>query len=206
MDSAAYAQFICAKAHIRHRLLVWAGEPRLPNELGTMPGQPEQIPVTVIRDALAQCPDESPAPATSELNFITDTDLRTNLRIDIGAINRALSNGECKAATVLAGSVIEALLLWALKLRPPTDISNAIQTAPKFTGKPLDEWHLPEYIEAAHRLRIISDNTAIQARLAKEFRNLIHPGRAQRLAQKCDRATALSAVAGMEHVVRDLTR
>jgi hypothetical protein len=28
---------------------------------------------------------------------------------------------------------------------------------------------------------------------------------AQRLGEKCDRATTLSAVAGMEHVVRDLT-
>src|SRR6266550_3639988 len=56
----------------------------------------DQIPVTVIRDALAQCSDETPSPGTSELNFIPDADLRTNLRIDIGAINRALSNGEWK--------------------------------------------------------------------------------------------------------------
>src|SRR2546429_6882967 len=33
---------------------------------------------------------------------------------------------------------------------------------------------------------------------------LIHPGRAQRLAQNCDRGTALSCVAALEHVVRDL--
>jgi len=208
MDFAAYARFICAKAHIRQRLLAWAAEPRLPNELGHLPGQPEEIPVTSIRDALAQCPDESPAPGTSELSFIPDQDLRMNLRNDMGAVNLALSNSEWKAATVLAGSAIEALLLWALQQRQhlsPRDITSAIQTAPKLPSKPLDEWHLPEYIEAAKRLRIISDDTATQARLAKEFRNFIHPGRAQRYGQKCDRATALSAVAGMEHVVRDLT-
>jgi hypothetical protein len=111
MDSALYAPFICAKAHIRQKLLTWASDTRFGNELGNMPGQPEQIPVTVIRDALAKCPDESPAPGTSELNFIPDADLRTNLRNDIGAVTRALSNGEYKAATVLAGSAAEALLL-----------------------------------------------------------------------------------------------
>jgi hypothetical protein len=33
--------------------------------------------------------------------------------------------------------------------------------------------------------------TAIQARLAKDFRNLIHPGRAQRTNEVCDKAAAL---------------
>jgi hypothetical protein len=67
----------------------------------------------LIRRALAACPDESPAPETRELAFIEDTELRDGLRLDISAINRALSNSEWKAATVLAGSVVEALLLSA---------------------------------------------------------------------------------------------
>jgi len=84
-----------------------------------------QSPVVLIRAALAQCPDESPAPATSELKFIADADLRANLRNDIGAVTRALSNGEWKAATVLAGSTIEALLLWSLSQRPLAEITKA---------------------------------------------------------------------------------
>ena len=69
----------------------------------------------------------------------------------------------------------------------------------------LERWDLNEYIEVAARIDIIKPDTAEQTRLARKFRNFIHPGRAQRLAQKCDRATALSAVAGVEHVARDLT-
>jgi hypothetical protein len=45
----------------------------------------------------------------------------------------------------------------------------------------------------------------MQCRLAKDYHNLIHPGRAQRLAQVCNRGTALSAVAAVEHVVNGLT-
>jgi len=69
----------------------------------------------------------------------------------------------------------------------------------------LENWVLFEYIEVAAELKVISDETATQARLAKDFRNLIHPGRAQRLGQECNRATALSAVAALEHVVNDLS-
>ena len=77
-----------------------------------------------------------------------------------------------------------------------------MQTNPR--GLP-DNWTLPQFIEVTEHLAIIKQDTAIQAKLAKDFRNLIHPGRAQRTAQACDRATALSALAAVEHVVRDLT-
>ena len=68
------------------------------------------------------------------------------------------------------------------------------------------KWHLPELIEVAAELRLIKDGTVTQARLAKEYRNLIHPGRENRLQQCCDRPEALSAVSAVEHVIRDLQR
>jgi len=57
----------------------------------------------------------------------------------------------------------------------------------------------------ARRLQLIEPETATQAQQARSFRNLIHPGRAARLGQKCDRGTALSALAAVELTVRDLT-
>jgi len=68
-----------------------------------------------------------------------------------------------------------------------------------------ERWDLHEYIEVAAHLGIIEPETATQARQARNFRNLIHPGRAIRLGQKADRATALAALAAVEFVVRDLT-
>ena len=85
---------------------------------------------------------------------------------------------------------------------------SALVTNKTFKKKPenqIDRWTLDTYIEVALGLKIIDENTAKQARLAKDFRNLIHPGRAQRVKQKCDRATALSAAAAMEHIIRRLT-
>ena len=138
-------------------------------------------PVAIICDALAKCPDESPSPSTSELSFISDADLRTNLRNDMGAINRALSNGEWKAATVLAGSAIEALLLWGLQSRHAADIPTAAtalvanKTLRKAPDRNPEEWVLNEYIEVAAHVGLIELDTVRAARLAREFRNLIHP-------------------------------
>ncbi len=64
---------------------------------------------------------------------------------------------------------------------------------------------VPSQVRTAH-LGLIKPDTAARCRQTKDFRNLIHPGRALRLSQKIDRATALEAVAAVEFVVRDLTR
>jgi len=104
----------------------------------------------------------------------------------------------------LAGSVVEALLLWALLQQNQVTISaTAAKLGLKVSPK-LEDWGLHQYIEVAAELNVITADTATQCRLAKDFRNLIHPGRAQRLAQVCNRGTALSAVAAVEHVVNDL--
>ncbi len=167
-------------------------------------------PVTIIRQALASCPDEFPAAGTAELSFISEKDLRESLRIDISAVNSALSNGEWKAATILAGSVIEALLLWVLQQHKKSDVTSAVQKLVrsnifKNPGTNLGKWGLHEFIEVAAELSAVETDTATLARLARNYRNLIHPGKAQRLGQVCDRGTALTAVAALEHVVDDLS-
>lgn len=168
-------------------------------------------PIALIRDLLAKCPDEFPSPGTAELLFMADHDLRAILRNDIDAVNRALADSEWKAATVLAGSVVEALLLWALQQRMRQEIDVAIQKLmsqkilSRSPSSDLELWTPHDYIEVSSCMGLISAETTNQTRLAKNFRNLIHPGRSQRLGQACNRATALSAVAAVEHVVQDLT-
>lgn len=211
MPQEGYASFIHAKAQIRDVLETWTANRTAGHGLLSFQVTPAQNPLTIIRAQLASCPDEAPSQASSELSFIADANLRSNLRNDVGAVNRALSNGEWKAATVLAGSAIEALLLWALQQQPASTVTSAaaaLVSQGSLNSNPnanLEKWNLHEYTEVALHLGLIRDDSAKQTRLARHFRNFIHPGVAQRLAQKCDRATAFSAVAGLEHVVRDLT-
>ncbi|MFL6353854.1 MAG: hypothetical protein ACJ74Z_18670 [Bryobacteraceae bacterium] len=70
--------------------------------------------VPLVRATLGKCPDEAPSTSTAGLMFIDNQQLRDGLLVDLGSAERALNSGEWKAATVLGGSVIEALLLWAL--------------------------------------------------------------------------------------------
>jgi hypothetical protein len=159
-----------------------------------------------LRDLLAKCPDEAPSPSTAELSFIQDIDLRDSIRSDISAANRALHDGLWKAATVLAGAATEALLLWAIRNKKmPSEIEAARAAATPRASPDPNDWGLAGYIKVARNLSLIEDETEKQADLAKDFRNLIHPGRSDRLAKVCDRGTALSALAAVELVVRDLS-
>ena len=103
LDSNEYADFVSEFAIIRSRPDLWIAHPRL-SRSGRQ--------IRRIRDLLKKCPDDFPAASTQGLNFIRHVALRTTLRSDIDHADRARRAGEWKAATVLAGSVIEALLLW----------------------------------------------------------------------------------------------
>lgn len=160
----------------------------------------EKSPVAVIRGALTKCPDENPSPVTAELAFITDGALRDSIRNDISTATSSLHNGEWKGATVLAGAAAEALLLWKIQ----SDPKQPYKTLPKKPSGQPENWGLGDFIEVAEQLRFIKPATAAQARLAKDFRNLIHPGKAQRTGQACNRGTAYTALAAVDHIVRDI--
>ncbi len=205
---AEYADLVLARSTIEETLGYWKAR----GDVGEMAPVKGCDVVTIIRRVLAKCPDEYPPPVTTELLFIADAPLRDSIRQDLGAANRALNNAEWKAATVLAGAAIEALLHWRLQEPLPGTaavqaavtalVSSRAMTTPDSN---IDRWELHHFIEVAAHLNLLKPDTRSAAQLARNFRNLIHPGRAARLAQTCDRATALSALGALEHVIRDLT-
>jgi hypothetical protein len=170
--------------------------------------------IHTIRRVLTKCADEAPPAGTADLLFVADKQARDSLRQDIGAANSALQNAEWKAATVLGGAAIEALLHWKLSA-PQTAVddvtvakkkavsSRRLQNSPR---PDLDRWDLIDFIAVARELGVIEEKTFKQADTARDYRNFIHPGYAARQKQGCDRATALAVLSGLEHVIRDLSR
>lgn len=202
IESSDYVSLITSVAAIRLALQTW------PTQGGSfllepLPGS-KLSPVAKIRTVMTKCPDEYPRADTAELAFITDSELRDVLRLDVSSANSALANREWKAATVLAGSVVEALLLWALQRRPEHEVLSAAEAVGLRTHKPLNRWGLGYYVGTAKHLGIISSTTARQCELAKDFRNLIHPGCELRTKTRCNRATALTAVAALESVAGEM--
>lgn len=205
-----YSGLVCGVESIRNSVAFWQhkGSGHIGNS-----GIKGQNTLSVIREALAKCPDQIPSPATAELPFISDTDLRESIRLDMSSATNSLHSGEWKGATVLAGAASEALLLWAIQeneSKHPGSVqkeASSLVSSGKLKNKPdgnPERWSFFELIEVTCSLGLIKSDTATQARLGKDFRNLIHPGRAARLGLVCDKGTALSALATVELVVRDL--
>ena len=203
LEASQLRDFAMGTAGLQHMLEIWRAQ-------GSGVSPPQRArgvhPLYLIRTVLKDCPDARPAPSTAELSFIGDAKLRESIRQDISSANTSLQYGDWKAATVLAGAAIEALLLWLLQNRVPSQqvAAATLTLARKPQGTDLERWTLVDYIDVCEALHLIVTDTATQCRLAKDFRNLIHPGRAARQQKACNRATALSALAGVDHVVADI--
>ncbi len=178
----------------------WASNGGWGQNLVRIQGLTDDNPLTTLLKALRNCPDEYPSPKTSTLAFIDDDEFRTSLRLDLETTEQAINNSEWKAATVLAGSIVEALLLWKLRKEAPSKIETMLSTMKDSSQrlKPftqLESWDLWQYITVASSLGLISDQGKAQANLTKDFRNFIHPGKSIRTREKCTRSTALIALA-----------
>jgi hypothetical protein len=209
LDQNKYADFLLASAALRHEVEVFSTGTK---EIRSWPRPSDRNALCFVRHVLSSCPDEAPVSGSNELAFIDDEELRSSLRLDSGSVEAAIHNGEWKAATVLGGSLIEALLLWAVARRDLEARKAAVaRAAARAEFKRPDPerpegWDLIHYIEVARELGEISESTATEARLAKNFRNLIHPGRERRTGERCDRGTAFSVVAAIDHVMRHLAK
>jgi len=163
-------------------------------------------PLAVIYEMLLECHDTVPAQNTSQLSFIRNEEFRETLRSDLSAVNHALQNQEWKAATVLAGSLIEAFLLATLQELPASEIERAVKAN---MGPNADltsrTWTLTHYLKAAAFLNAIRQETKIAGDLAKDFRDLIHPSRGIRENASCTRGTAFLAAGAVFQVISDLS-
>jgi hypothetical protein len=146
-----------------------------------------------IRRLMLKCRDQLPPPEP-ELPFITDEDMRLGIEDRIQAAWTDFNAREWMGATVLAGHAIEALLLWAVKEK----------SGGKALKKSADELHLHELIAEAAKRGLITLESKQHADLAKDARNLIHPGKATRSRSTCSKATALTALSAIYRIAEDL--
>ena len=183
-----YLELSRCQAVLVTTLALWnAGDPRPARDVGG------KDPVECIRRLLNQCRDELPSPEP-ELPFIADPDIRLGIEDRIRAAWTDFHAQEWMGATVFAGAALEAMLLWALKQAPLT-------TAPK---RALDQLHLADLIALASANGVIDTVTEKQVGLAKDARNLVHPGRALRSGEVCNKATALTALAAVYRLIDQL--
>ena len=86
----------------------------------------EPNPVECIRRALEQCPDQITPADSRELSFIKGAEVRSELLRDLEGTRSSLLHSDWKAATVIAGSIVEALLLWGIEQSDRVKVQNSV--------------------------------------------------------------------------------
>lgn len=126
-----------------------------------------------------------------QFDFIKDGPLRDALESDYHELRTCAEQGAWKAVHVLAGSIVEAVLVEYL-----AGSGNAKKDPLTMT--------LGELIAACAKAGVISSKTAELSSAVKAYRNLIHPGRAVRLNERADSDGALVAQSLVSMVVREV--
>jgi hypothetical protein len=211
LDGPDFVKLTACKATLKDLVERWAAGRHA--SLPHVWGYGKQSPVTHIRGLLVMCPDELPIPELGGFKFIPDEEVRRELSTDLAQVEQAISGREWKAGTVLGGALIEAMLLWALQQKPKDQLRSALiavagnsGVTPMDQGREVEEWHLGTYNAVACHLGVISKSTGSLVETAKDFRNLIHPGRVLRTGSGCTHGTAHACLAAVYRVVEELER
>ena len=107
-----------------------------------------------------------------KFGFVTDTKLRSLLERDYRELQRAFVSQCWKSVIILAGSVLEAVLLDLILSH--TDAARSSGSAPSETD--LSRWSLASLIDVAVDLGLASTGMQKLSHPVREYRNLVHPG------------------------------
>lgn len=130
-----------------------------------------------------------------KFDFISGEDFRKSLEDDYNELAQCLKVNAWKAAHVLAGSIIETLLI---------DFLIASNYKHKTSIDPL-KMDLGQAIIACRKEGILTEKTEQLSSAIKSYRNLIHPGRKIRLGEEVDENGAKVAHALVDIVIKEVS-
>jgi hypothetical protein len=135
-----------------------------------------------------------PSEDTPEVSFdfIRDSELRQSLRTDYAELVACLAAGAWKAAHVLSGSIIEAMLV---------DFLISV----KYKSRDPLRMSLTDLIDTCTKQGALTTKTSELSGAIKSYRNLIHPGRAKRLNEVADQDGARIVAALVGIIVREVS-
>lgn len=128
-------------------------------------------------------------------DFITNEEFRASLESDYRELSACMKATAWKAVHVLAGSIIEAVLI---------DYLLATDYQKRKSSDPL-KMDLAQIISACEQDGILSQKAAELSSVIKSYRNLIHPGRMVRLRETVDENGAKIAQTLVEIIVEEIS-
>ena len=128
----------------------------------------------------------------SEFDFITENKFRIGLEKDFAEMTKSIDSGMWKSAQVLAGSIVEAVLLNYLIDENVIDEEVGLKTT------------LGKTIDLAYKENLISEETSNLSIVIKEYRNLIHPGRIIRTQNEPDEDKSRVALSIVNMIAKEI--
>jgi len=132
----------------------------------------------------------------TRFDFITHVEFRQALESDYREMKRCFETSSWKSVQVLAGSIVEALL-----------IDYLVATKAKRAGKDPLRMDLAEAVGICKQERVLSERTADLSSVIRSYRNLIHPGRVVRLNEAPpSEASAQIAISLVEMIIDEVAQ
>jgi hypothetical protein len=128
-------------------------------------------------------------------DFIKGDDFRASLQKDYNELDKCMEAGAWKSVHVLAGSIIETILI---------DYLVASDYQKRKTIDPL-KMDLHQAISACREEGVLSQRTSDLSSVVRSYRNLIHPGRIVRLGETVDESGAKIAQSLVEIIIGEIT-
>jgi hypothetical protein len=129
------------------------------------------------------------------LRFISDEELRNAVERDKKELDSCVENKLSKSTLVLAGSIIEAILVDCFLAFPHPDV----------TPEQLLTTNLAQLIDWAEQDGWLTQRTRELSTIIKNYRNIIHPGREYRLKEKVDSNSALVAAKLVDIIIQEIS-
>ena len=129
----------------------------------------------------------------ADFNFISIPELRKGLESDYRELRACVQAEAWKAVHVLAGSIVEAVLI----------------DAPSGAGvaeSKLYSMELAPLIALAKEKGFLSDEAVDLSTVVRKYRNLIHPGRVKRLEKSVDKSEAIVAAELVEIITKQVAK
>ena len=139
------------------------------------------------------------------LLLIHDNEMRDILQRDLRECAIAVVAGQDKTATIMCGSIIEAILILKLKERgfSKYDISP-LSSGKKATNYPIDEMGLNELLYVADKEKLLDKNNYHLGHYIRDYRNVIHPTKEIRMSEEVSHDNVVTMWAVLKRLVVDL--
>lgn len=140
-----------------------------------------------------------------KLLSIQDEEMKNVISRDLKECAIAVVSGQDKSATIMCGSIIEALLMLKIKQQNVVKYDISEISKSKHASKyPLVDMGLNELLFVAEKLKVIDKNSYHLGHYVRNYRNVVHPSKEVRMNEEVNHDNVLTMWAVLRRLVEEI--